>query len=120
MAAIFLAGKPMSEIQVQKASLGSLAINTKAAADQGVKLPDDVLNAANQTYNEILQERVNQTFIGTGISAQGLEAIYAFVKDEALRSFKNGLAAGRKPKSASERGSALQAGRLKPVIQGSA
>jgi len=38
---------------VQKASVGMLAINTKAAADQGVKFPDDVTKDAKQTYNEI-------------------------------------------------------------------
>jgi len=53
MAAMFLAGKPMAEIPVQKASVGMLAINTKAASDQGVKLPDDVTKDAKQTYNEI-------------------------------------------------------------------
>jgi putative ABC transport system substrate-binding protein len=53
MAAMFLAGKPMSEIPVQKASQGLLAINTRAASEQGVKFPDDVLKEAKQTYNEI-------------------------------------------------------------------
>ena len=53
MAAMFLAGKPMSEIPVQKASLGLLAINTKSADAQGVKFPDDVMKEVKQTYNEI-------------------------------------------------------------------
>ena len=53
MAAMFLAGKPMSEIKVEKASLGLLAINTKAASEQGVTFPADVLREAKQTYNEI-------------------------------------------------------------------
>jgi putative ABC transport system substrate-binding protein len=50
MAAMFLAGKPMSDIPVQKASLGLLAINPKAAEAQGVKLPDDVVKEAKQTF----------------------------------------------------------------------
>jgi ABC-type uncharacterized transport system substrate-binding protein len=53
MAAMFLSGKPMSEIKVEKASLGLLAINTRAATEQGVTFPDDVLKEAKQTYNEI-------------------------------------------------------------------
>jgi ABC-type uncharacterized transport system substrate-binding protein len=53
MAAMFLSGKPMSEIPVQKASLGLLAINTKAAGDQGVNFPADVMREVKQTYNEI-------------------------------------------------------------------
>jgi putative ABC transport system substrate-binding protein len=53
MAAMFLAGKPLSEIPVQKASQGLLAINTRGASEQGVKFPDDVLKQAKQTYNEI-------------------------------------------------------------------
>jgi putative ABC transport system substrate-binding protein len=53
MAAMFLSGKPMSEIKVEKASLGLIAINTKAAAEQGVKFPDDVMKEVKQTFNEI-------------------------------------------------------------------
>ncbi|MCC7372833.1 MAG: ABC transporter substrate-binding protein [Chloroflexi bacterium] len=53
MAAMYLSGKPMSEIKIEKASLGLLAINTKAANDQGVMLPADVMAQAKQTYNEI-------------------------------------------------------------------
>jgi putative ABC transport system substrate-binding protein len=49
MAAMFLAGKPMSDIPVQKASLGLLAINPKAADAQGFKIPDDVVKEAKQT-----------------------------------------------------------------------
>jgi len=43
----------MTDIPVQKATQGLLAINTKAADLQGVKLPDDVVNAAKQTYTDI-------------------------------------------------------------------
>ena len=53
MAAMFLSGKPMSEIKVEKASLGLLAINTKAASEQGVTFPADVMKDVKQTYNEI-------------------------------------------------------------------
>jgi putative ABC transport system substrate-binding protein len=53
MAAMFLSGKPMSEIKVEKASLGLLAINTKAASEQGVKFPDDVMKDVKQTFNDI-------------------------------------------------------------------
>lgn len=53
MAAMFLSGKPMTEIKIEKASLGLLAINTKAAADQGVVFPADVLSQAKQTFAEI-------------------------------------------------------------------
>jgi ABC-type uncharacterized transport system substrate-binding protein len=53
MAAMFLSGKPLSEIKVEKASLGLIAINTKAAAEQGVKFPDDVMKEVKQTFNEI-------------------------------------------------------------------
>ena len=53
MAAMFLSGKPMSEIKIEKASLGLLAINTRAASEQGVTFPADVLAQAKQTYNEI-------------------------------------------------------------------
>jgi putative ABC transport system substrate-binding protein len=53
MAAMFLSGKPMSEIKVEKASLGLLAINTKAASEQGVTFPADVMREVKQTFNEI-------------------------------------------------------------------
>ena len=53
MAAMFLAGRPMSEIKVEKASLGLLAINTKAASEQGADVPADVMKDVKQTYNEI-------------------------------------------------------------------
>ena len=53
MAAMFLSGKSMSEIKVEKASLGLLAINTKAASEQGVTFPADVMREVKQTFNEI-------------------------------------------------------------------
>ncbi|MCC7106483.1 MAG: BMP family ABC transporter substrate-binding protein, partial [Chloroflexi bacterium] len=54
MAALVLSGqKPISAIQIEKATLGSLAINTKAAAEQGVKFPDDVMKDVKQTFNDI-------------------------------------------------------------------
>ena len=54
MAAIVLSGqKPMSDVAVQKASQGLLAINTQAAAAQGVTFPPDVMKDVKQTYNEI-------------------------------------------------------------------
>jgi putative tryptophan/tyrosine transport system substrate-binding protein len=53
MAAMFLSGKPMTEIKIEKASLGLLAINTKAANDQGVTFPPDVMAQVKQTFNEI-------------------------------------------------------------------
>jgi putative ABC transport system substrate-binding protein len=54
MAAIVLSGqKPMADVQIQKASLGALAINTQAAAAQGVTFPADVMKDVKQTYVEI-------------------------------------------------------------------
>jgi putative ABC transport system substrate-binding protein len=53
MASMFLSGKSMSEIKVEKASLGLLAINTKAANEQGVTFPADVMKDVKQTFNEI-------------------------------------------------------------------
>jgi len=53
MAAMFLAGKPMAQIPIQKASKGLLAINTKAAADQGVTFPAAVMEQVRQTFDSI-------------------------------------------------------------------
>jgi putative ABC transport system substrate-binding protein len=55
LAAQILSGqKTARELPIEQAKQGFLAINTRAAADQGVKLPDDVLRQARQTYNEIV------------------------------------------------------------------
>jgi putative tryptophan/tyrosine transport system substrate-binding protein len=55
LAAQILSGqKTARDLPIEQAKQGFLAINTRAAADQGVKLPDDVLRQARQTYNEIV------------------------------------------------------------------
>jgi ABC-type uncharacterized transport system substrate-binding protein len=40
-------------VPIQKASQGALAINTQAAAAQGVTFPADVMKDVKQTFNEI-------------------------------------------------------------------
>lgn len=50
--------------------------------------------AAKRSYKDELLERVAQTFPGQPYDLQ--EAIFAFVEAEALQSWKNGLAAGRR------------------------
>lgn len=54
MAAMFLSGqKTMAQIPVQRASKGLLAINTRAAADQGVTFPAAVMAQVRQTFDSI-------------------------------------------------------------------
>ena len=55
LAAQILSGQQTAaNLPIEQAKQGFLAINTRAAADQGVKLADDVLRQARQTYNEIV------------------------------------------------------------------
>lgn len=72
------------------------------------------------TYSDDLRRRMREHF--DWAPADRLEDIFLFVKEEALRSWKNGLETGRKRaalrpngKSAPTNGSALQHGRLRPA-----
>ncbi len=69
-------------------------------------------------YNAELWERVLAHFQAGPTS---VEEIYAFVKEESLRSWKNGLEAAKRrsgfSRPAQIKGTALANGRLKPVIR---
>ena len=55
LAAQILSGqKTAQSLPIEQAKQGFLAINTRAAADQGVNFPEAVLRQARQTYNEIV------------------------------------------------------------------
>lgn len=55
MAARIMSGQATAQsLPIEKAASVFLAINTRAAADQGVTFPDDVLKDVRQTYNEII------------------------------------------------------------------
>ncbi len=73
---------------------------------------------AENNYQKALRERVSQQF-----GADIRDAVYQLVKEEALKSWKNGIneglkrANGKLPKAApvDTNGSALHNGKLKPV-----
>jgi putative ABC transport system substrate-binding protein len=53
MAARILKGESAKSIAIEMSKKGYLAVNTRAAELQGVKLPDDTLKQAKETYNDI-------------------------------------------------------------------
>ncbi len=79
--------------------------------------------AEKTNYQEELKERVTRLCYDVGVEPERVQTVFEFVKQESLKSWKNGIneglkrVTGKPPKAAPvyANGSALQNGKLKPV-----
>ena len=79
-------------------------------------------NQQKQSYQAQLRERAAQFCDDGEFEPEQTEALHEFIRDETLRSYKNGLAAGGKQKRAprNRKGSALENGKLQRVQRSAA